>query len=116
MFFTKEIKIVFLSSVMILGLFSLLVNNINQVNIQNSINSDFNLQKKQTQKKLDGLLTTQQGEIAKIIDKNINEKKIETVFAGSKLKQSDIDILVNIDRQNPKNSSPKLNSPVLMNR
>jgi hypothetical protein len=115
-FFTTEIKIMMLSFVIILGLFAVLINNINQVNIQDSNNSDLTIQKKQNQKKLEVLATAQQIEITKIIEKNITDKKLETVFVGSKLKQSDIDILVNIDRQNQKSPNPKITSPVLMNR
>jgi hypothetical protein len=116
MFFTREIKTIFLSLGMIMGLFSLLVNNINQVNIQSSVNADLVFESKKLQKKLDNLSGIQETTTNKEIEQFVSKKKIETVFNGYDAKQSDIDILVNIDRQNQKNTDSKSNSPVLITR
>jgi hypothetical protein len=99
MFWNKEVRIIVLSLSIILGLFALLINNINQSNIQASNNSELAFASKKLQKKLDTLKTTEQNKITQEIDSKLAKKEIEAVFNGFDTKQTDINALVNIDKQ-----------------
>ncbi len=107
MFFGKEVKIIFLSLGLVLGLFGLIINNINQINIQSSNTLDLISTNKKLQKKLDGLVTAEDVFINKEIESKLTKKELETVFNGIDTKKTDLDAIVNIDKQNQNGSKSK---------